>query len=97
MTPVLYRIEGTNEKKFVMETALGDLFATRMSQRLELEKIESDVIVVRVWKNCSGRGGLTTIKIDQESGIIDVPNPLKRKSEEEFHKERAEKHKRQKT
>lgn len=79
-----------------METALGDLFAARMSQRLELEKIEDDLIVVRVLKNCSGRGGITTIKIDQESGIVDVPNELKRKSEEEFHRERAENNKRQK-
>ncbi|CAG9800108.1 unnamed protein product [Chironomus riparius] len=91
MTPVLYKTEGTNEKKFIMETALGDLFAARMSQRIELEKIDDDVIIVKVWKNCAGRGNLTTIKIDQESGIIDVPNTLKRKSEEEFHRERAAK------
>jgi len=87
MTPVLYKTRGTKEKRFVMETALGDLFATRMSQRIELEKVENDVIMVKVWKNCAGRGGLATIKIDQESGIVDVPNKLKRKSEEEYYNE----------
>ncbi|XP_070494805.1 meiotic recombination protein DMC1/LIM15 homolog [Chironomus tepperi] len=91
MTPIQYRTDDTNEKKIVMDTALGDHFAARMSQRIELEKIEDDVIIVKVWKNCAGRGGLTTVKIDQESGIIDVPNTLKRKSEEEYQREVAEK------
>ena len=80
MTPRLHKISRrTGEHTFVMESALGDSFAMRVNQRIELEKV-NDVINVKMRKTLEGRCEQTTIMIDQAMGIVDVPNKLKRKS-----------------
>jgi hypothetical protein len=60
-------------KFMTLKPMLGDTFAHRPNQRIELQRNPSNNITTAIiWKNLNGRGGIVRYQVDEKEGIISV-------------------------
>lgn len=63
------------ENSFIMilKPMLGDTFAHRPNQRIELQRNrKNNTMLAVVWKNLNGQGGAARYRIDEEKGVVDI-------------------------
>lgn len=61
------------KSKKSLKPMLGETFAHRPNQRIELQRNPSNNVTTAILrKNLNGRGGVVEYQVDEERGIIDV-------------------------